>query len=404
MHSHDCLIIGAGQAGLAASHELAARGIDHVVLERGRVGQTWRGYWDTFCLVTPNWSVQLPGQPYDGDDPDGFMPRDQLVAYLERYAAAAPVEEGVEITSLGPDPAGGLRLETSTGQRRARTVVVATGAYQRLNRPAALAGLDPDLPVLDARAYGSPSALPPGKVLVVGSGQTGCQIADELRRAGREVFLACGKAPWTPRRLGGRDVFWWVQQIGFLDAPLSSLPSPAARLGANVQASGHHGGCDLNYRTLQQLGVTLLGRLVAVDGRRARFAPDLDDSVAWGDQRCAELVARMRQHAAEHGLDDPAYQMPAPFEGRAPTEVDLTGFAAVLLAGGFRPDYGWIDAPGGFDALGFPVHDQGASAALPGLHFLGVHFLRKRKSSLLCGVGEDAAVVADQVAGRLGAA
>ena len=183
------VVVGAGQAGLAVSRELTQAGVEHVVLERGRVGQTWRDRWDSFCLVTPNWSVRLPGHHYDGGDPDGFMPRDEIVSYLERYAASteAPVEEGVEVTALRVKPGGGFALETSRGALEADTVVLGTGAYQRPHRPAGAGTLPPDLLQLDVPDYRSPADLPAGPVLVVGSGQSGAQIAEELHEAGRDV-------------------------------------------------------------------------------------------------------------------------------------------------------------------------------------------------------------------------
>jgi putative flavoprotein involved in K+ transport len=403
----DVAVVGGGQAGLAASHELSRRGLEHVVLERDRIGQSWRGRWDSFCLVTPNWTTRLPDLPYDGDDPDGFMPRDEIVGYLKRYAAAseAPVREGVDVTALAPAPNGGFELRTSTGDLHARSVVLATGAYQRSYRPAGATALPDSLLQLDVADYRDPRGLPAGRVLVVGSGQSGCQIAEELLEAGREVFLACGRAPWAPRRLGGRDFVWWAVEGGFFEAPLSSLPGPAARLGANPQASGHGGGHDLHYRTLRQAGVTLLGRFVAAEGRTARFAADLAESVTWGDARYRQLMDLVRGVVARQGLPMPEIAEPAPFDGRAPETLDLSGFGAVLFAGGFRPDYrAWVDVPGAFDELGFPVHVDGESTAAPGLYFLGVHFLRKRKSSLLYGVGEDATLVAARVAARHGAA
>ena len=399
----DVVIVGAGQAGLAVSRELTEAGIAHVVLERGRVGQTWRGRWDSFCLVTPNWFLQLPGYPYEGDDPDAFMLRDEVVAYLERYAAGfeAPVREGIEVTALSSGPDGGFLLETSAGEIMAGTVVLGTGAYQRPHRPAGAATLPEDLHQIDVEDYRNPAELPSGPVLVVGSGQSGCQIAEELHLAGREVFLACGRASWFPRRLGDRDLAWWALETGFLDAPLSSLPSPAARLAANVQASGVGGGHDLHYRTLQKMGVTLLGHFLGAEGRHAHFAPDLGESVAWGDERHAQLMDLVRKLVAERGLPPPEIPEPEPLKTDAPEELNLTGFAAVVFAGGFRPDYeSWVRIPGAFDELGFPVHEEGASTVAAGLYFVGVHFLRKRKSSLLGGVGEDATIVARQIATR----
>ncbi len=399
----EVVVVGGGQAGLAVSRELTQESVDHVVLERGRVGQSWAGRWDSFCLVTPNWFVQLPGHPYDGGDPDGFMPRDEIVAYLERYAAriAAPVREGVEVTSLRPGPDGGFLLETSAGEIVAQTVVLSAGAYRRPHRPAGAATLPADLLQIDVADYRNPAELPAGPVLVVGSGQSGCQISEELHHAGREVFLACGRAPWFPRRLGDRDLAWWGLETGFLDAPVSSLPSPAARLAANVQASGAGGGHDLHYRTLRKMGVTLLGHFVGADGSRTRFAPDLGESVAWGDERNAQLTDLVRKLVAERGMPMPEIPEPEPFNADAPEEVNLSGFGAVVFAGGFRPDYdSWVRFPGAFDELGFPVHEEGASTVAPGLYFVGVHFLRKRKSSLLNGVGEDAAIVARQIGER----
>jgi putative flavoprotein involved in K+ transport len=397
------VVVGGGPAGLAASCELTQRGVEHVVLERGRIGQTWRDRWDSFCLVTPNWSVQLPNGHYTGPDPDGFMSRDEFVQHLEDYAASfdAPVHEGVEVGSLAARPGGGFILGTSTGDLEADAVVVASGAYPRPYRPAAAAALPDDLLQLDLDGFANEQALPAGRVLIVGSGQSGCQIAEELHEAGREVVLACGRAPWAPRRIGGRDVVWWALETGFLDAPVESLPAPAARLAANVLTSGHRGGHDLHLRTLAALGVTLTGHFVGVEGREAVFAPDLAESVAWGDDRFRQLADLIRRTAADRGLEQPTLEEPEPFTATAPERIDLSGFGAVLFTGGFRPDYSsWLPWPEAFDELGFPVHEHCASTVVPGLYFVGVHFLRKRKSATLVGVGEDAALVASGIAER----
>jgi putative flavoprotein involved in K+ transport len=399
------VVVGAGPAGLAMSCELSRAGVEHVVLERARIGETWRRRWDSFCLVTPNWTLRMPGHPYDGDDPDGFMPRDEIVAYLERCAAAieAPVREGVEVTALRPLPGGGLELATSQGSIEAHSVVLATGAYQRPHRPAAAATLPADLLQIDVEGYRNPAELPDGPILIVGSGQSGCQIAEELSRSGREVFLACGRAPWGPRRIGGRDVLWWALETGYLDATVSSLPDPQARLAANVLATGHGGGHDLHLRTLRAMGVTLLGHFLGAEGTRARFAPDLAETVAWGDERNAQLMGLVDRLVAERGLPAVDLPPPEPFDADAPEELDLTGFGAAVFTCGFRPDHAsWVHCPGAFDELGFPIHEDGACAAAAGLHFIGVHFLRKRKSSTFLGIGEDAAIVARRVATRAG--
>ena len=402
----DVAIVGGGQAGLATSRELAAAGVEHVVFERARIGETWRGWWDTFCLVTPNWSVQLPGRHYDGDDPDGFMVRDDIVAYLERYADAfdLPVRDHTEVESLDLSPGGGFDLRTSGGDVHATAVVVATGAYQRAHRPSGADTLPADVPRLDVEDYRNPDELPPGAVLIVGSGQSGCQIAEELLSAGREVFLSCGKAPWAPRRIADRDVVWWAMEDGFFDQTPADVPWPAARMVANVVTTGHDGGHDLHLRTLRAAGATLLGHFLGADGRRATFADDLVASVAWGDDRCRDLMDGIRRVAAARDLPLPDIDEPEQFHGSAPTELDLTRVGTVLFAGGYRPDYGsWMRVPGAYDDLGFPVHEDGTSTAAEGLHFVGVHFLRTRKSSLLLGVGEDATAVASGIAARLGA-
>jgi putative flavoprotein involved in K+ transport len=399
MESADVVVIGGGQAGLSISHELTQAGLEHVVLERDRVGSAWRSRWDSFSLVTPNWSVMLPGQHYDGTDPNGYMHRDEVVAFLERYAGGfhAPVREGVEVTSL-ESAQDGFVLDTSAGEMRPRTVVICTGAYQRPHRPPGAASLPDDVTALDVEEYTGPAALPPGQILVVGSGQTGTQLTEELHEAGRQVFLSCGRAPWAPRRLGDRDMFWWAAQTGFLDQPVQALPAPGARLGANVLGTGHAGGHDLHLRTLRALGVTLLGHFEGVDDHTARFAQDLAETVAWGDERYQQLMGLIRKVVGERGLPAPEIAEPEPFDGRSPETVDLSGNGAVIFAGGFRPDYGgWVKIPGAFDEMGFPVQVDGASAAAPRLYFLGVHFLRTRKSSLLCGVGEDATIVARQI-------
>ena len=394
------VVIGAGQAGLAVSHELTAAGVEHVVLERGQVAQTWRDRWDSFRLVTPNGTIRLPGDgAYAGDDPEGFLPKHEIVRHFAVWARSfrAPVRENVTVTSLEvtDDPSSRFALDTSDGVLRARSVVVCTGAYQRPHRPAVT--VSADIAQLDAERYTNEAALPPGEVVVVGSGQTGCQLAEELRAAGRDVFLACGRAPWAPRRLNGRDVVHWLYEAGFYDQPTSELPSPAARLTANVQLSGHGGGRDLNYRTLRAAGVTLVGHFLGAEDGALHFASDLADSVEFGDARYHDTRRLILDHCDRNGIDRPDLPDPPPFDAAAPTRLDLRGVGAILYTCGFRPDYSsWLKLDA-FDELGFPVHVDGASSTVPGLYFCGVHFLRKRKSSLLMGVGEDAAIVAESI-------
>jgi len=396
-------VVGGGQAGLAISYELTDAGVDHAVIERGRVGQSWRTRWDSFCLVTPNWTVQLPGGEYAGHDPNGFMPRDEIVAHLETYAASfgAPVREGVDVWSVEPAASGQLLLRTSAGDVEAEAVVLATGAYQKPNRPAGAETLPSSLHVIDSELYTNPDMLPPGKVLVVGSGQTGCQIAEELNEADREVLLACGRAPWGPRRIEGRDTLSWLVETPFMEQTVADLPSPRARLGANIQGTGRGGGHDLHYRTLLAAGVTLCGHFLGVEDVGVGFADDLADSVAFGDDRYRDLGKLLRSSCVKRGIRPPDLPPPEPFEADAPDRVDLEGLGAVIFTAGYRPDYKrWVHFPNAFDELGFPIQHDGASSVVPGLYFLGTHFLRNRKSSLLLGVGEDARIIIEQLAGR----
>ncbi len=399
MERVDVAVVGAGQAGLSTSHELTRLGVEHVVLERGRVAQTWRDRWDSFCLVTPNWSILLPGGHYDGRDPDGYLLRDDLAAFIAGYASSfdAPVREHTEVSGIAGDRDHGFALPTSNGELLARRVVLATGAYPRPHLPHA-ATLPPEVFRIGVEEYTNEGDLPPGRVLVVGSGQSGCQLAEEFLDAGREVVVACGRAPWVPRRVTGRDVVWWVRNSGFMDGGLETLTEPGDRLTANILSTGHGGGHDLHYRTLRARGATLAGRFLGADGGRVRFAGDLAASVAWGDGRYLQLREVFRRFAAELGIDPPDMPDPEPFDAtEAPEEMDLASFGSVVFAGGFRPDYSWLPWTGVVDDLGYPLHRDGQSTAVPGLWFVGVHFLRKRKSSLLMGVGEDATMVAEGI-------
>ncbi len=396
----DVVVIGAGQAGLSASRVLTGMGREHVVFERGRTAQSWRDRWDSFTLVLPNWSVRLAEHAYDGPDPDGFLPRDEIVAYLERYAAegAAPVREGVDVQRVSPVDHGFV-VETDGGRIHAREVVVANGGYQRAQRPEAVRALEGVLPVIDARDYRSPDALAPGRVLVVGCGQSGAQIAEDLWLGGREVVLACGRVPWQPRQIDGHDIFWWLAGTPFMNMTTADLPTPAARLAPNPQASGTRGGHDLHCRSLQQLGVTLTGQLHAVRDGRIEFADDLDDSVAFGDARHRDLMGVVAQAAQARGLPVPDAAEPAAFRADAPRSLAVSSFGAVVCAAGYRPDYArWIDVPHAFDEWGFPHQEDGSSTVAAGLHFLGVLFQRTRASATLFGVGDDAQALGQRMA------
>ena len=388
-------IIGAGQAGLSTSYYLSQAGVDHVVLEAGRVAETWRSRrWDSFCLVTPNWSARLPGGEYAGSDPDGFMGRDELVAHFRRWADAikAPVRETCAVNALDDDE-NEFVLTTRDGAIRARTVVVATGGYQRPHMPANSSQLPSGVDQILGEEYSCPDALEPGGVLIVGSGQTGCQLAEELHESGRKVIVACGRCPWAPRRFGGHDFVWWTVESGWWNR---TAATPQARLIGNVLSTGHGGGHDLSLRTLHAMGVELLGHFVGAEDGTVNMADDLDQTLAASDDLASIFKKKVDAYCESAGIAND-WVMPPPLKIPARTSIDLAAEAitTVIWTSGFRPDYGWVHYPV-FDDMGFPVQVDGRSS-VPGLYFMGVHFQRKAQSAVLYGVGEDAQLVAEDI-------
>lgn len=400
----DVLVIGAGQAGLAMSHELTAEGVEHVVLDSETVGSTWADRWDSFHLVTPNHFIRLPGGEYHGPYGSGYLSRDEVIAHLQRYAASfgAPVEEHRPVTALRLDGDDALVADTPAGGIRARRVVVATGAYQHERRPAWAQELAHRMPVLGSTDYRSPDDvpddLPDGVVLVVGGGQSAAQLADELFAAGREVVMAAGSAPAIPRRVAGRDGIDWLEAAGFFEQTLADQPSVAVRVAANPLVTGNHGGQDLNLRTLADEGVHLCGRVLGIDGGRLVVADDLAASVAKGDEAYRQVWQAATAISAGWGLPGPE-ELPA--DPPAPVAVApprLARVAAVIVACGYRPDYGWIELDGVTDEHGFPVQEGGRSPRSSRLWFIGVPWMTTRRSPLLMGVGADATAIARAIA------
>ena len=391
----ETVVVGAGQAGLSTSWHLTRRGIEHVVLERGRVGQEWRqARWDSFVLNTPNWAQQLPGFAYDGPAPDAFAPLAEVIGYLEDYATsfAAPVRQGAAVTALRAAPGGGYRIDTEGGPIDARSVVVATGAYQRPTPSLLRDAAPPGVFQQHTAEYRNPGELPDGAVLVVGSGQSGCQVAEDLLGAGRTVYLSVGACPWVPRNHRGRDLVHWMAESGLLDQTVDTLTAPNALVACNPAVSGTEGGHDCNPLTLMIRGAVPVGRLEGFRGNRAQFADDLAANIAKG----IGFEAALRQ-----GFDEHAGLVPAPASAEAPDlpevrELDVAELGAIVWATGFQPDYRWIELPV-LDSSGRPAHRRGITD-FPGLAFVGMHWLHKRKSSLFIGVGEDAEHVVEQLA------
>lgn len=398
------IIIGAGQAGLAASYHLTQQNIKHVILEKQRVGETWRsGKWDSFTLVTPNYMLQLPDFDYNGDNPDGFLHRDEVVQYLEDYVDKFDplIRTGVEVSNIQEaDKQGRFLLQTTIGEFVADNVIVATGTFQYPNIPEFASKLPTYIHQLHSSEYKNSEVLPEGAVLVVGSAQSGCQIADELNEAGREVYLCTGKANRLPRRYRGHDSFWWAEQLGIMDQTLDALPSPAARFMPNPQVSGKNGGKTLGLHQLVQDGVQLLGRLKDVNGTELLIGDDLTGNLAQADEFAAEFKQGIDQYIEKTDMQVPESQRPvsrAGYEVDIITRLDLEDedIKSVIWATGYNYDYSWIDFPV-FDDVGYPVTERGVTEQ-PGLYFVGLHFLHKRKSGLLLGVGDDAAHVTEHI-------
>ena len=404
----ETVVVGAGHAGLTMSWFLREAGRDHIVLERrASLGGGWQDRWDGFRLVSPNWTATFPGDPYDGPDPDGFMTRDEITGRVAGYAAklGAPVAVETEVRRLTTRN-GGFRLETSRGVMDANKVVVASGSFHTPRIPAISADLPTRVTQIHSHAYRNESLLPPGAVLVVGSGQSGVQIAEELAEAGRRIYLSVGTAGRVPRRYRGRDIFRWLaalatrgEEYGVPFPTVDKLPDPRLRSAGNPQLSGHRGGHDVNLRQLAADGMTLLGRIERVAGQRLHLARDLSTNLARADrffeERFQPLIDRFIDRA---GIDAPPDdRQPFAFEPPELTDIDLdeAGISTVIWTTGYRLDYGWIDLPI-LDDQGFPRQHRGVSD-VPGLYFVGLLWQHTQASATLFGPNLDGRYVAERM-------
>lgn len=397
--SYGVAIIGGGQAGLAMSHCLGRRGIDHIIIEKHRVGHDWREHrWDSFCLVTPNWQCDLPGFPHAGDDPYGFMARDEIVRYLEAYAASfgPPLVEGVAVTALR---ARGDRFElvTTAGTCVADRVVLAVGGYHVPDRPRMAERLPAGIASVHSADYKNPDQLPPGAVLVVGTGQSGCQIAEDLHLAGRRVHLAVGSAPRTARRYRGKDVVEWLDVMGHYRMPVHDHP-----LGdrTNHYVTGRDGGHDIDLRTFALEGMQLHGRLVDIASGAAELTDDLASQLDQADAAAERIKDSIDAFIAAHGIaapTEPRYR-PVWIPDHPPRSLDLAaaGIAAVVWCTGVRSDWSWVDVPI-FDGRGYPSNTRGITA-VEGVYVLGLPWLHTWGSGRFSAVGADADYLADHIA------
>jgi putative flavoprotein involved in K+ transport len=406
MHTNT-VVIGAGHAGLAVSRCLADRGVEHVVLERGRLGERWRtARWDSFRLLTPAWMMRLPGYAYEGEDGDGYLTAPELVAYLGDYARSftAPVHEMTTVTRVSRESAGYV-VGTDRGLWRSSNVVIATGYHSRAFVPSAAAGLPPEVVQLNPASYRRPELLPDGAVLVVGASASGVQIADELAQSGRDVVLAVGSHTRLPRRYRGRDILWWLDRIGSLDRTMDDVLDPiAARREPSFQLAGSERPVHLD--ALQARGVQLTGRLTGAAAGEVRFADDLDATTTAADLRLHRVLSDIDRYAEAHVPGIPmAAAMPPIAATAIPVQprqtrlsLDRAGVRTVIWATGFRPTYPWLTVPV-LDQTGHIRHERGVTAA-PGLYAIGLRFQHRRNATFIDGARHDAAYLADHVAAR----
>jgi putative flavoprotein involved in K+ transport len=402
---HDTVVIGGGQAGLAMSTVLQRRGHEHIVLERRRVGERWRTErWDSLRFQFPNWSIQLPGYSYLGDDPDGFAHYREIARVVDDYAASSrvPVRQHTEVVGLAEDADGkGFVVSLLDGSIQARRVVLATGPFQRPFIPPMADDVSPSVLQTDPTRYRNPQELPDGAVLVVGSGASGCQIADELLQAGRRVFLSVSRHRRVPRRFRGKDVYWWLEKLGRFDQTIDTFPD--RRWPPSTVITGVGGGYDVDVRRMAADGVTVVGRVVGASERTVALAANANAILGEADQAYAGFLsaarefvikAKLQGELAEESRADPL-PLPATLEERDSLDLDRESITTILWATGYGYDYGWVKLPV-FDDGGRPVQNRGVTQ-VPGLYFLGLHWMHTFKSGLFSGVGSDAEYLAEHM-------
>ncbi|HEX7791849.1 MAG TPA: MSMEG_0569 family flavin-dependent oxidoreductase [Afipia sp.] len=403
-------VIGGGQAGLSISYYLSSRGIEHVIFEKNSIAHSWKTQrWDAFCLVTPNWQCQLPGFSYPGNDPKGFMLRDDIVAYVEAYAKriAAPVKEGVSVKSVTSRAGGSFLLETDEGKLIADAVVLAVSGYHVPNVPRMAERVTGAITQIHSSAYRNPDQLPPGEVLVVGSGQSGCQIAEDLHLAGRKVHLAVGSAPRCPRVYRGRDAVEWLDDLGQYDLPVEQHSlKEKVRKNANHYLTGRDGGRDIDLRKFASEGMSLYGRLRDFQDGKLLFANDLEENLDNADRVYNGICGLIDDHIARNAIDAPASPHYTPVWRPSDTPQDLNleqaGISSIIWTTGFRSDWSWVELPV-FDGSGYPTHQRGVTS-MEGLYVLGLPWLHTWGSGRFVGVGRDAEYLSGHIVKHLDAA
>ena len=403
----DAVIIGGGHAGLTMSYFLSHAGREHVILERARVGERWRSErWDSFCFQFPNWTIELPGYKYQCADPEAFAPGREVVRFIEDYAAfiKAPTRCGVEVTSLArAGDSSRYLLSTNNGAIEAANVVIATGPYQVPVIPAVSCDIPKNIFQLHSSSYRNPTQLPAGAVLVVGSGASGCQIADDLNQSGREVYLSVGRHSRRPRRYRGKDFAYWGPALGTTEQIVDTVPAQL-RKGSEILLTGANGGYDVDLRAMAERGIVLLGHLQGINCSELILADDLAQNLARGDESLKTFKQAVDDYVTKNGLGFPAEREPD-VEPHIPAPISRlnlegSGISAIVWASGFRCNFDWVKLPI-VDQGGEPVHRRGVTQC-PGIYFLGLRWLYKRKSAFLLRASgaEDATYLAEQIVAR----
>lgn len=406
MNHYQVIIVGGGQAGLSASFGLKKENIHHLILDQGEIGDTWKKHrWDSFCLVTPNWQCRLPGFDYDGNDPKGFMVKDAIVDYVKRYAASfdPPIENGVKVLKVYKKNSNAVfSIETTIGSFTSDKVIIATGAYHIPNILPMSKNVSATVVQIHSDEYKNPDQLPKGKTLIIGSGQSGAQIAEDLHIAGRKVCLCVGSAPRAPRNYRGKDAVEWLEEMGYYNQPIASHPDPEeARHKTNHYLTGRDGGRDIDLRKLAMEGLQLKGQLKEVKNNMMYFSDDLAYNIDEADKTYNRILKNIDDYIEKNNIDAPdgepykAIWQPTK-KNSEPLDYKKENITAIVWCTGYRVDYNWIDFPSVFDEKGFPIYQRGITKE-PGLYFIGLPWLHTWGSGRFSHVGQDALYISNYI-------
>ena len=405
---YSVIVVGGGQAGLSISYCLKAKGIDHLVLEKNQIGYSWQEKrWDSFCLVTPNWQCSLPGYHYAGEEPDGFMKKEEIVSYIKEYAKSfsPPIKEGVEVLRVKKNPSKGLfELTTSLGNYTAEQVVIATGGYHLPQIPRMAERFPEDIVQIHSSEYKNPQSLPEGEILVVGSGQSGCQIAEDLHLVGKKVHLCVGRAPRSPRRYRGKDVVDWLNLMGYYDLTIDEHPDKEnVRTKTNHYVTGRNGGHEIDLRTFALEGMKLYGSLKDIKAENLEFKPNLRQNLDRADEVAESIKKTIDEYISKNQISAHTELLYQPIWQPETEVLELNyrkaNISSVIWCVGYQTDFSWIEVPV-FDGKGYPSHDRGVTS-VKGLYFLGLPWLYTWGSGRFSGIARDAQYLSDHIVAKM---